>query len=30
MSDSWLGPWALWVIIFGLIFGYALAGAVVR
>lgn len=27
MSDSWLGPWALWVIIFGLIFGYALIGA---
>lgn len=27
MNDAWLGPWFLWVIIFGLIFGYALIGA---
>ncbi len=24
MSDRWLGPWPLWMVIFGLIFGAAL------
>lgn len=24
MSGSWLGPWPLWMVIFGLIFGAAL------
>jgi hypothetical protein len=30
MSDWWLGHWVFWVVVFGLIFGYALIGSVAR